>query len=145
ELTANVMDGTLAGNALIAFSERGESNINAGFSGLDLSKLIALQGGRVIPLEGRTSGDVALTMRGTNYKTMSGTVNADVTADAGDPTAEQIPIRGSVRLTAQEGLFDVDLAKLNTDKSELTATGRFDIGGEDSDLDVLLASSDASE
>ncbi len=147
ELTAKVMDGTLAGNAQIAFNNKQRSSINAGFSGLDLSKLVALQGGRILPLEGRTSGDVDLTLNGTDYRTLSGNVNVDITAKAGekDSDKETIPIVGNVRLTAQDGLFNVDLAQLNTDKSGLSATGRFDIRGNDSKLKVTLNSSDAAE
>ncbi len=147
ELTANVMDGTVAGNAQIEFSKNRRSLINAGFSGLDLSKLIAIQGGRIIPLEGRTSGDIDLSLNGTDYQTLSGKINLDITAKAGEATAagDAIPINGNVRLTAQDGLFNVDLAKLNTDKSEVSATGRFDIRGDDSDLNVALNSSDAGE
>jgi len=147
ELTANVMDGTVAGNAHIAFSSRQSSSINAGFSGLDLSKVVAIQGGRIVPLEGSTSGDVDLTLNGTDYRTLSGNINIDITAKAGDATtgSEAIPINGNVRLTAQNGLFNIDLAKLNTDKSELSATGRFDLRGEDSDLNMSLDSNDAAE
>jgi hypothetical protein len=57
-LTASVMDGRLDGAATIAFNNRVQSNLNAKFSNLDLSKLASLQGGRVIPLVGETSGRV---------------------------------------------------------------------------------------
>jgi uncharacterized protein involved in outer membrane biogenesis len=68
-LTAAVMDGQLNGTATIAFNSRSQSNINANFTNLDLSKLASLQGGRVIPLVGQTSGSVNLTFDGTNLRT----------------------------------------------------------------------------
>lgn len=145
ELVANVMEGVINGEAAIAFSERNDSIFRMDFTGLDLSKVAALQGGRVIPLEGRMSGDVDLTMAGTDHTTTSGTVNADITATATDAANGSMPINGNVRLSATNGLFNVDLAKLMTERTELFATGRFDLRNVDSNLDVTLASTDASE
>lgn len=144
-LTANVLDGTVAGNATIAFNNRTSSVIKADFTGLDLGKVAALQSGRVMPLEGRTSGRVDLSLAGTDYRTTSGTINATITAAAGSDAASKIPVNGIVNLAATNGLFTIDQARLNTDKSELNATGRFDLRNDDSNLDVALRSSDASE
>ncbi|MEO7674157.1 MAG: translocation/assembly module TamB domain-containing protein [Pyrinomonadaceae bacterium] len=145
ELTANVMNGLVTGNATIAFNKRASSSIVADFSDLDLAKLAALQGGRVIPLEGKTSGKVNLTLTGTDYRTTSGTVNAVIAANAGSADENKVPISGIVNLSATNGLFNVDLAKLNTAKSELNASGRFDLRNDDSNLDVSLRSTDAAE
>lgn len=145
DLTANVMNGLVNGNASIAFNGRASSTINASFSDLDLAKLAAMQGGRVIPVEGKTSGRVNLTMAGTDYRSTSGTINAVIAANAGNAENNRVPISGTVDLTATNGLFNVDLAKLNTAKSELNATGRFDLRNDDSNLDVTLRSTDASE
>lgn len=144
-LTGNVMDGTVAGNATIAFNNRTRSVINADFTGLDLGKIAALQSGRVMPLEGKTSGRVDLSLAGTDYRTASGTINATIAAAAGSDADSKIPVNGIVNLAATNGLFTVDQARLNTDKSELTATGRFDLRNSDSDLDVALRSSEANE
>lgn len=144
-LTANVLDGTVAGNATVAFNNRSRSVINADFTDLDLGKIAALQSGRVMPLEGRTSGRVDLTLAGTDYRTTTGTVNATITAAAGSDADSKIPVNGVVNLSATNGLFNVDQARLNTDKSELTATGRFDLRSSDSNLDVALRSTDAGE
>ena len=145
DLNAVVMDGTVTGNAVVAFNQRSMSVINADFSSVDLSKLVAVQSGRVIPLEGRTSGRVDLTFAGSDYRLTSGTINASVTAAAGDAADNKIPVNGEVRLAAADGLFTIDQARLNTDKSQLTAAGRFDLRKDDSDLRVALRSSDAAE
>ncbi len=145
ELTAQVMDGQLNGTASVAFSPRNTSNIQAQFTGLDLSKLVALQASRIIPLEGSSSGDVSLTFSGTDFATTSGTINADIAANAGDTQTERVPINGRVELTATNGLFNVDLARLNTENSEVNATGRFDLRGNDSELGLRLRSTDAAE
>jgi translocation and assembly module TamB len=145
DLSAAIMDGSLDGNATLAFNSRSQSNVNASFSGLDLSKLISLQGGRVIPLVGQTSGSVNLTFSGTNFRTASGDVQADITADAGDADRGGLPVTGRVELSANNGLFNVDVARLNTPNSELNATGRFDLLSDDSNLNVAVNSREAAE
>lgn len=145
ELTAEVMNGRINGNATIAFNTRNLSTVNADFSNLDLAKVAALQGGRVIPLEGQTTGNVNLSFSGTDFSTTSGNINADITANAGDAAGGAIPVNGKIQLTATNGLFNVDLARLNTEKSALSASGRFDLRNDDSNLDIALNSTDASE
>ncbi len=145
DIVANVMEGQVNGTASIAFRSTNESRISGNFSGLDLSKLIALQSGRVIPLEGRANGNVDLTLRGTDPATTSGAINADIAASAGADTEASIPVNGKIELTADNGLFNVRTANLTTEKSSLTATGRFDLRNDDSNLDLVLASSDANE
>ena len=139
------MNGLVNGNAVIALNTRSRSSIVADFSDLDLAKLAALQGGRIIPVDGKTSGKVNLTLSGTDYRTTSGTINAVIAAKAGSSDKGTVPISGTVSLSATNGLFNVDLAKLNTEKSELNASGRFDLRNEDSNLDVALRSTDAAE
>ncbi len=144
-LTADVMDGKIEGNATIALTTRRRSEVNANFSNLDLSKLLALQGGRVVPIEGKTTGNVNLTFAGTNFKTASGTLTADFAANAGTAERGLVPVNGRLGLRATNGLFDVDYANLKTEKSELSATGSFDLSGSNSNLNLALNSTDASE
>jgi len=145
DLAAKVMNGHVGGNAVIALNDRGQSTITGIFSNLDISKLIALQSGRIIPIEGRTTGNLGLRFTGTNFRAASGTVNADITANAGDATSGTIPINGEVDLTAANGLFNVQNANLKTANSTLTANGRFDLQSENSELAIALHSTDASE
>ncbi|MBP6002594.1 MAG: translocation/assembly module TamB domain-containing protein [Pyrinomonadaceae bacterium] len=145
ELTAKVMEGDVNGSVSIALNARSQSRIDATFSGLDLSKLAAMQSGRVIPIEGSTTGSANLTFNGTDYRTTSGKLIAEITANAGNAERGLVPVNGNVELTAVNGLFDVTLAKLFTGKSELTATGRFDLRDNQSNLALALRSTDASE
>lgn len=144
-LTADVMDGKLDGRAEIAFNERNRSEIKADFAGLDLAKLLALQGGRVIPVEGQTTGAVDFTFSGTNFRTATGSIKADIDANAGDSERGLIPVAGRVEANAANGLFNIDTARLTTEKSALNASGRFDLNGYASELAIKLDSSDASE
>jgi hypothetical protein len=121
ELNAVVMDGTLTGNAVVAFNSRGRSAINADFSSVDLGKLAAVQSGACNSARRANIGRVDLTFAGTDYRTTSGTITASIIASAGSAADSKIPVNGEVRLAATNGLFNVDQARLNTDKSELTS------------------------
>ncbi|MBS1796859.1 MAG: translocation/assembly module TamB domain-containing protein [Acidobacteria bacterium] len=144
-LTADVMDGKLSGNAAIAFESRNRSEINVDFAGLNLGKLLALQGGRVVPVEGQTTGNANLTFAGTNFKTATGSLTADIAANAGTAERGLIPVTGRIEANATNGLFSLDVARLNTEKSEFAATGSFDLNGYNSNLDLALDSTDAKE
>ena len=56
-----------------------------------------------------------------------------------------VPVNGRVEATATNGLFNLDVARLNTEKSEFNATGQLDLNGNDSNLNLALNSTDASE
>lgn len=145
EINADVMNGSVTGTANIALNGRSLSTLKGDFTNLDLSKLLALQGGRVTPFEGQTTGRIDLTFNGTSLRNASGTVNADITANAGTTDTARIPVTGKISLNAVNGLFNVDVANLNTEKSRLSATGHFDLRNEDSNLSLALNSTDASE
>ncbi|HSU26282.1 MAG TPA: hypothetical protein VLI65_09880, partial [Pyrinomonadaceae bacterium] len=143
---ANVMNGTASGNAVIAFNDRAQSRITGNFQNLDLAKLLALETGRVLPLEGVTSGTIDLAFNGQSLKTATGSINADVTANAGSAAdTDRVPIAGRVELTAANGLFSIGRADLSSAASKLTASGQFDLARENSDLTIALNSTNASE
>lgn len=144
-LRANLMDGRLDGAARISYSDRDRSVVKAAFVDLDLSKLVAIQTGRVFPFEGKTTGDVDLTFDGTDFGSSSGSINAGITASAGGADSGRIPVNGRIDVDANSGLFTIREARLTTPQSTLGATGRFDLGGQDSILDIALNSGDASE
>lgn len=144
-LTAEVMDGNVKGNATIAMDRRNSSSLDAAFSNLDLAKLLALQGGKIVPLAGNASGKADLTFIGTDFKTAGGTVTAEFEASAGSEDRGLVPINGSLGIRGVKGLFDIDYAKFNTEKSTLNATGRFDLSGSNSNLALALNSTEASE
>ncbi len=137
-LTADVIEGNVNGNATIAFNNRARSVINADFTNLDLGKLLALQGGKVVPIEGQTSGNVNLSFNGTNFKTASGNISADIIANAGTQEKGLVPVNGRVEATADNGLFNLDVARLNTQNTEFNATGQLDLNGDSSNLNLAL-------
>lgn len=144
-LTAQVMDGRLTGDAVVALTDRGHSNIKADFENLNLSPLLALSVGIVAPVEGKTTGKIDLNFPGTNAKIARGFLTADFFANAGAKKSELVPLNGKLGLRANDGLFNIDFANLFTGKSDLKATGSFDLNGSDSNLNLALNSSDAGE
>lgn len=145
ELSARVMDGQVNGNVSIALNSRTESRIDTTFTNLDLSRLIALQSGTVMPFDGVANGEARLTFRGTDIKTTSGTLNAAITANAGTAVRGTVPVSGNVDLVADNGLFTIRTGQFRTANSELNASGRFDLKDDQSNLTVALRSTDASE
>jgi len=146
DLTATVMNGSVTGNAVIALNKTARSHLGGAFQNLDIGKLLALRTGRVLPLQGQTTGTVDLDFTGTNFRTATGSINADVVANAGAETnPDRVPVTGRVELTATNGLFRIGRADLNTTSSKLSATGQFDLANENSNLDVALNSTDANE
>lgn len=144
-LNAQILEGSLNGTATITYEGRAASRINANFENIDVAKILALQGGQVVPLAGKTTGRVDLTFPGLNYKSASGTVNADVVAEAGSDERGRVPVTGRLDLRADNGLFNVENANFKTAASTLTASGRFDLEGTDSNLNIALNSTDARE
>jgi translocation and assembly module TamB len=144
--SAVVMNGTASGNATIALDNAARSQVNANFQSLDLSKLLALETGRVLPLEGTATGNVDLAFSGRNLRNATGSINADISANAGNASdADRVPIAGRVELTAVNGLFSIGRADLTSAASKLTASGQFDLANENSNLDVAVSSTDAAE
>ncbi len=145
DLNADVMNGKLDGNVAIALDDRTRSDIDLRFDKLDLSKLIALQSGRVIPLQGETSGTANLSYPGGNWNRATGNIEARIVANAGDDADTAIPINGTVAVDAADGLFSIANLDLKTDKSSVTGNGSFDLKTDKSDLTLALKSSDGSE
>ena len=144
-LNGEMMNGTVNGNATIAFNAATTSKVAVDFANLDLETLLSLQSGSIPPLEGKTTGRLDVTFQGTDIKTTSGTVNADIVAEAGSAAQGPIPVNGNVAVSARNGLFVINNAKFNSPQSNLTATGQFDLRASNSDLHLALNSTDATE
>jgi translocation and assembly module TamB len=144
-IAADVMDGKVTGNAVISFGKQKNSTVRFNFSEIDLSKFAIAQSGRILPLSGKTNGTMELSFPGTDFKKATGLIEAKIATNAGKDENSKIPISGEIRLTAENGLFSVNKANLETGKTRLWASGEFSLQDEVSDLNVLVFSSDASE
>lgn len=144
-LRGRILDGDVNAAVSIALDSNGTSSINARFENLDLSKLVAAGTGKAVPLSGTSSGDIAITFPGTDYRSASGTLRAAVSANAGTAGQGEIPINGNINIAGSNGLFEIDNSQLQSANTRLLAAGRFDAKGTNTNLRLNLASTDARE
>jgi translocation and assembly module TamB len=141
---ADVFRGQANGTARISLAKNGSSHVAANFSGLDIAGPLTALAGSPVPLTGRASGNVDLTFPGKNFKLASGTLTTQLRAEAGETSADRIPITGDVAVRADRGTFNIQQVNLQTPATTLKATGQFSFEN-DSNLQVDLNSSDAAE
>ena len=98
--TADIFKGRVSGSARIALGHTVASHVVADFNGLDIAGPLTAIAGSTVPLTGRATGNVDLTFPGTDYKIASGTLTTKLRAEAGDSTADRIPITGDVAVRA---------------------------------------------
>jgi translocation and assembly module TamB len=142
--SADVFDGRASGNARVAIARGGTSQITADINNVDIAGPLTALAGSAVPLSGRATGRVDLTFPGTEVALASGTVTTQLSAAAGETSADRIPITGTVALRADRGVFDIQQVNLQTPATRLSATGRFSFN-DDSNLQVDLNSTDAAE
>jgi translocation and assembly module TamB len=142
--TADVFNGRASGNARIALVKGASSQVAASFNNLDIAGPLAALSQSAVPLTGRATGRVDLTFPGTDVKLATGTITTQLSAEAGQTSADRIPITGTVAVRAERGLFDIQQVNLQTPATRLSATGQFSFEN-NSNLQVDLNSSDATE
>ncbi|MFN2455377.1 MAG: translocation/assembly module TamB domain-containing protein [Pyrinomonadaceae bacterium] len=142
--TAAILNGRASGNATVSTARNGASRIAANFDDLDVGNLAAVLSGRVVPVAGKATGTVDLSFPGTDVAAASGALRAEFNGETGSDANGRVPLSGALALNATRGLFSIERANLRTAASELNASGQFSLE-RDSNLQVNLASSDASE
>jgi translocation and assembly module TamB len=142
--TADVFNGRATGNARVAIARGGTSQVTADFNNVDIAGPLAAIAGSAVPLTGRATGRVDLTFPGTDYKLASGSLTTQLTAQAGEVSADRIPINGTVAVRANRGVFDIQQVNLQTPATRLTASGQFSFQN-NSNLQLDVASTDAAE
>src|SRR5262249_30192597 len=80
------------------------------------------------PLAGRFGGAAELSWPGMDFMAASGAVNIHLKAET-TQTVDAIPVTGGVSLRARGGVFDVEQFLLNTDASQIQASGQFSRDG----------------
>lgn len=143
---ADLLGGNAKGNATLSTTRGGASRVAADFSNIEIGNLItALSSGRVVPINGKATGSANLTFPGTNFSAASGNLRADFNGETGSEDTSRTPLTGTVALRADRGLFEIEEANLRTPSSELKATGQFSIERDESNLQLALSSTDATE
>src|SRR5919107_2969719 len=144
DFDAELFNGRARGSAAIATSGRAASSVRATFENVDAGGIAALVSGNAVPVVGAATGTVDLRFPGTNFKAASGRVDATFEGAAGRDESARTPLTGTLALTADRGLFNIQSANLRAGATEVSATGRFSFQG-GTDLAVNLNSTDAAE
>ncbi|MCP9493770.1 MAG: translocation/assembly module TamB domain-containing protein [Pyrinomonadaceae bacterium MAG19_C2-C3] len=141
---ANLANGSATGDAVIATTTRGASNINADFSNLDVGTFAAAFGGQVIPITAQATGSVNLRFPGTNVALASGRLEANLVGETGSDTNGRTPLTGRVAVNANRGAFTIEQANVQAGATTLNASGNFSLES-DSNLNLTVRSTDAAE
>ncbi len=140
---AEALDGRASGNATISLRKNGASVVNADFTNFDVGGMITLASGRALPIASKATGKANLTFNDSDFANATGSVTAELVAAPN--AAGNAPLAGEVAVTADHGVFQVQRANLQTAATTLNASGQFSIEKTVSNLQVSVASSDASE
>lgn len=143
KFNASVFGGTANGDAVIAMGRGGASRLTASLAAIQTNDVLKVADVSGAPIAGTLDGQVNVTWPGTDFKAMSGAINAHLSGQT-TQTSATIPVNGDVGINALRGAFTVGKLELATNASALTATGTLTIDGE-SDLDFSLTSRSAEE
>ena len=141
---AYLFKGHASGDAAIATGPRASSSVRASFEQVDVGGVATLLAGNAVPVVGAATGAVDLRFPGTNFKAASGRIKASFDGAAGKDETARTPVTGSLDVTADRGLFNVESAELNAGATKISARGRFSFGA-DSNLALNINSTDAAE
>jgi translocation and assembly module TamB len=140
---AEALDGRASGNATISLKKNGASVVNADFTNFDIGGLITIAAERALPIASKATGKANLTFTGSDLANATGSVTAQLVA--APATSAETSLAGDVALTADHGVFQIQRVNLQTAATTLTASGQFSIDQAVSNLNVNVASTDASE
>jgi outer membrane protein assembly complex protein YaeT len=143
DFNAALFGGTAAGDLTLQLGGGGVSRLATMFNSLNTGDLVAQFGEGRTPLAGSVSGSAQVNWPGTNFRRVSGTINAQFSGQT-TQTLDAIPVTGNVALRAQRGDFTIEQLRLATDATTLTASGNFAFEG-NSDLRFTLDSTDAAQ
>jgi autotransporter translocation and assembly factor TamB len=144
DFDAELFNGRARGSAAIATTGRAASSVRATFERVDAGGVAALLSGNAVPVVGAATGTVDLRFPGTNFKAASGRLDATFEGAAGRDASARTPLTGTLALTADRGLFNIERANLRAGATELSASGRFSFSG-GTDLALNINSTDAAE
>src|SRR5262245_1066239 len=140
---ASLFGGNASGDVAVNLEGAGDSRLKATFDELKTDDVMAVASSNRAPLAGRFGGGAELSWPGMDLLAASGAVNIHLKAET-TQTVDAIPVTGDVSLRASGGVFNIEQFLLNTDASQVTATGQFSRDGV-SDLRFSLTSKNAEQ
>ncbi|MFL6213671.1 MAG: translocation/assembly module TamB domain-containing protein [Blastocatellia bacterium] len=143
--TANLLGGTVGGNATVAYSG-GASSVDVQFRSIDLDQAATAAAAKQVQVRGTANGTAQLQFPGLDYQAATGRVDATFDAAVSPPQsdADPLPGKGEVALVATGHGFNIERAFIRSNNSDLTVTGTVGWKGEAS-LDVKFNSQEMAE
>src|SRR6266498_2618750 len=143
QFKASLLGGNASGDVAINLERGGDSRLKATFDNLKTDDVFAVASTNRTPLAGSLSGAAEMSWPEIDFMAASGAINVHLKAET-TQTVDAIPVTGDVSLRARGGVFDVEQFLLNTDASQVKATGAFSRDGT-SDLRFSLTSKNAEQ
>jgi len=143
DIKSGVFGGTLAGEYVLPLAAGAAQTLKASFVDLDTKAAPELFNIKDLPISGKIRGEVALSLVGTNLRSLNGSITTHFDGKSSD-TTDSLPVVGDVAIKVSNGVFNFDQLGLATGDSKLTATGKLSIDG-DSDLRFALNSTQAEQ
>ncbi len=143
DIKSVVFGGTLAGEYVLPLAAGAAQMLKASFADLDTKSAPELFNLKDLPVSGRIRGEVALSLVGTNLRSLNGSITTHFDGKSSE-TTDSLPVAGDVAIKVSDGVFNFDQLALATGDSKLTASGKLSIDG-DSDLRFALNSTQAEQ
>jgi translocation and assembly module TamB len=145
DLSASVLGGTVTGTASLAYSG-GQSSANLAFNSIDLNKAAEIASAKDVQIQGTANGTAAVSFPGLAFKQATGRVDMQFDAAISRPEqgAESATATGEIHVAANGRILNVESVKVNSAKSEFTASGTLDWSGTAA-LKVNFKSQDMAE
>src|SRR5262249_52307844 len=143
QFKASLFGGNASGDVAMNLERGGDSRLKATFDNLKTDDVFAVASTNHAPMAGSLSGAAEMSWPEMDIMAASGAINVHLRAET-TKTVDAIPITGDVSLRARGGVFDIEQLLLNTDASQVKATGAFSRDGT-SDLRFSLTSKNAEQ
>src|SRR5262245_33564393 len=143
QFKASIFGGNVSGDVAMNLERGGDSRLKATFDNLKSDDVFAVASTNHAPLAGHFGGTAEMSWPGMDLMAASGAVNVHLKAET-TRTVDAIPVTGDVSLRARGGVFDLEQFLLNTDSSQVKATGQLSRDGT-SDLRFSLTSKNAEQ
>ena len=143
DFSTAIFGGKTKGNLLLNYVG-GTSSLKANFTGLQTNQVVNTLAVNNVPLSGSVDGQADFTWPGFNLDPLSGKFNARFNGQTADTAEGAIPLTGDVAAQVQRGVFNFSQLQLNTDATNINATGSLALNG-NSALNFSVSSTRAEQ
>ncbi len=146
QITASALGGSITGQASLAYSGNGASNVDVQFKSIDLNQAATLASAKDVTVRGTANGVAHVKFPGLNFNALTGRIESafDATVSPPDLTTETLPASGEAVILATGRGFIIEKLEARSPQSQLIANGTSDLKG-NATLDVNFKSEELAE